>query len=123
MAHAEGRFWTRDPEVRTRLRDHVALCYRTPDGAVAEEFPWNPNGSLEAAAGVTNRRGNVLALMPHPERAVLRAQVPESLGAFVDPEPQGPASAQPQGGRPASAEAPGPGTWIFQRLVAEIESR
>jgi phosphoribosylformylglycinamidine synthase len=106
MAHAEGRFWTRDPGVRERLGELVALTYRGADGAPAPDFPWNPNGSLQAAAGLTNRKGNVLALMPHPERAALRAQVPEPLASHLSAED--------------SPTAPGPGLTIFHRLVQEV---
>jgi phosphoribosylformylglycinamidine synthase len=106
MAHAEGRFWTRDPQVRARLSSAVALTYRTPAAEPAREFPWNPNGSLASAAGLTNPAGNVLALMPHPERAVLRAQVPAALRGHLPP-----------GKDPTAA---GPGLWLFRRLVEEV---
>jgi phosphoribosylformylglycinamidine synthase subunit PurQ / glutaminase len=101
MAHGEGRFWTRDPEIRRRLPEFVALTYRTPSGETAVDFPWNPNGSLESAAGITNEEGNVLALMPHPERAVLMGQVPEPLDATDKGDPL----------------AEGPGLFLFRSLV------
>jgi phosphoribosylformylglycinamidine synthase I len=92
VAHAEGRFFTRDPVVAGHLASYVALTYRTPAGGIATAFPDNPNQSLESAAGITNRAGNVLAMMPHPERAMLRAQVPDHLagGLSEDPEAEGP---------------------------------
>lgn len=62
-AHAEGRFTTRDPAVAAALRDDALTPF------TYAETP-SPNGALYAAAGVMNRRGNVLALMPHPERAL-----------------------------------------------------
>jgi phosphoribosylformylglycinamidine synthase subunit PurQ / glutaminase len=104
MAHGEGRFTTRDRSVEERFEEYVAMTYRTPAGTVAETFPWNPNGSLCAAAGITNRAGNVLAMMPHPERAVIRATIPDSM---ID----GPCD-QP--------DAPGPGLAIFQSLVEAL---
>jgi phosphoribosylformylglycinamidine synthase len=107
MAHGEGRFWTRDAAVASRLASHVALTYRAPNGSITSDFPWNPNGSMHAAAGVTNAAGNVLALMPHPERAVLRAQVPPFLAA----------------GSAGDPEAPGPGLAIFQALVKAVSER
>lgn len=67
-AHAEGRFTTRDPAVARALREEAL----TPFTYTATP---SPNGALLAAAGVINRRGNVLALMPHPERAVWMWQV------------------------------------------------
>lgn len=71
MAHGEGRFTTRSEEVIEEIRalSLVAFAYCAPDGSAAGGFPRNPNGSLEDAAGLTNPGGNVLALMPHPERA------------------------------------------------------
>jgi phosphoribosylformylglycinamidine synthase len=79
LAHGQGRFLTRDPERFRRWRDsgQVPLRYVTPDGDPPQGFPWNPNGSLFDAAGVTNPAGNVLAFMPHPERAGWLRQVPE----------------------------------------------
>jgi len=104
MAHGEGRFWSRDAKVAERLTSNVALTYRLPQGGLAADFPWNPNGSLHAAAGITNEAGNVLAMMPHPERAVIRGQVPP----FLEPDPA------------ADPEAPGPGLSIFQALVKAV---
>ncbi|MEM4571574.1 MAG: phosphoribosylformylglycinamidine synthase subunit PurQ, partial [Nanopusillaceae archaeon] len=39
--------------------------------------PWNPNGSIHNIAGICNGMGNVLGLMPHPERAFYKYQHPE----------------------------------------------
>jgi phosphoribosylformylglycinamidine synthase len=82
LAHAEGRFVTASADVTGRLeaRDGVALTYATPDGALAESFPDNPNGSFLSIAGMTNPDGNVLAIMPHPERATWLYQVPRGIG-------------------------------------------
>jgi phosphoribosylformylglycinamidine synthase len=82
MAHAEGRFVTARSETTARLEtgEGVALYYATAAGATAAGFPENPNGSSFAIAGVTNPAGNVLALMPHPERAAWMYQVPRSVG-------------------------------------------
>lgn len=82
LAHAEGRFVTASDDVSGQLEGQsgVALFYATPDGAIAESFPDNPNGSFLAIAGVTNPAGNVLALMPHPERATWMYQVPRGVG-------------------------------------------
>ena len=46
----------------------VAARYCGPDGTVDEE--WNPNGSMGSIAAIANERGNVAAIMPHPERAM-----------------------------------------------------
>lgn len=71
VAHAEGRLVTRDPDAleRLRRRGQIALRYVAEDGGPAE-YPANPNGSLEAIAGLCDPSGRVLGLMPHPERNV-----------------------------------------------------
>jgi len=81
-AHAEGRFVTGSEETTGRLRDGegVALVYASSNGQPADTFPQNPNDSLLSIAGVTNPEGNVLALMPHPERASWLHQVPGGIG-------------------------------------------
>ena len=82
IAHAEGRFVTEDASVLREMKDNaqIALRYCDAAGTIVESFPVNPNGSVENIAGVSNRAGNVLAMMPHPERATWLRQVPEDLG-------------------------------------------
>ncbi len=114
MAHGEGRFLTAEPELSRRFGEVVALQYSRPDGQPTGEFPWNPNGSLAAAAGVTNSGGNVLAMMPHPERAQLLAQVPESLA--------GPWGERRRAGSSADALAQdGPGIQLFRALARALK--
>jgi phosphoribosylformylglycinamidine synthase len=68
IAHGGGRYVIEDDELK-RLNDEgrIAFRYVSPDGA--RDPRWNVNGSREAIAGVLNTKGNVLGLMPHPERA------------------------------------------------------
>ncbi len=79
IAHAEGRFVTEDAEVLDEMKrnDQIVLRYCTGTGEIDPTFPANPNGSMENMAGVCNPEGNVLAMMPHPERATWLRQVPE----------------------------------------------
>ncbi|MFH1055249.1 MAG: phosphoribosylformylglycinamidine synthase subunit PurQ [Candidatus Altiarchaeota archaeon] len=79
VAHAEGRltFGDRNEEVLARLRRNkqIVFTYCHPDGRAAEGvFPWNPNGALADIAGICNPEGNVLGMMPHPERVVEKTQ-------------------------------------------------
>lgn len=60
-------------------RGQIALRYVRPDGSPAGGFPFNPNASLQDAAGICDPTGRVLALMPHPERAAWLGQVPATL--------------------------------------------
>lgn len=79
IAHAEGRFTTKDKILIQQLIANDQLLFRYCDelGNIADKFPINPNGSLINIAGVCNKKGNVLAMMPHPERATWMRQVPE----------------------------------------------
>jgi phosphoribosylformylglycinamidine synthase I len=79
VAHAEGRlsFGGDDEEAMKKLRKNkqIVFTYCRPDGTAAQnEFPWNPNGALEDIAGICNPKGNVLGMMPHPERVILGIQ-------------------------------------------------
>ncbi len=69
VKHGEGQF-VADTETLARLEEEgqVVFRYCSPEGEPGEE--WNPNGSTDHIAGVANRRGNVVGLMPHPEHAV-----------------------------------------------------
>lgn len=69
IAHKEGN-WYAPPAVLAEVEREGAVAFRycTPRGEVGPEA--NPNGSMANVAGLTNREGNVLGLMPHPERRV-----------------------------------------------------
>jgi phosphoribosylformylglycinamidine synthase subunit PurQ / glutaminase len=69
VKHGEGQFVADANDLR-RLTDQgrVVFRYCSPDGETGDR--WNPNGSTDHIAGVSNDRGNVVGLMPHPEHAV-----------------------------------------------------
>lgn len=68
IAHGEGNFFAEDSVLRDLERNNrVVFRYATPDGRITPEA--NPNGSLNHIAGIVNEGGNVLGMMPHPERA------------------------------------------------------
>ena len=68
IAHGEGNYFIEAPElVELERNDQVVFRYTTPTGEVTPES--NPNGSSNNIAGIVNREGNVLGMMPHPERA------------------------------------------------------
>jgi len=77
VAHAEGRLLVDSEATLAGLRraGHVALTYVDADGR-SGDYPVNPNGSVEGIAGLTDKTGQVLGLMPHPERHVDRTQHP-----------------------------------------------
>lgn len=67
IAHADGNYYT-DPVTLAALQANAQILFRycTPEGKVTQEA--NPNGSLDNIAGIRNAEGNVMGLMPHPER-------------------------------------------------------
>lgn len=111
VAHGEGRFTTNSPSVERDLLGLglVVFAYAGADGAPARGFPENPNGSIHDAAGVMNLEGNVLALMPHPERACAAWQVsPRDVHARARAGAEGPPALDARGG---------PGGRVFGSMI------
>jgi phosphoribosylformylglycinamidine synthase len=92
IAHGEGNYYA-PPALLATIQDSAQVVFRycDPDGRVVPEA--NPNGSVNSIAGVCGPGGNVLGLMPHPERAS------EAILGSED------------------------GRLIFESLIASIESR
>jgi len=116
IAHGEGRFLTADPEVRERIERDGLVLYRfvAPSGGRADRYPFDPNGAMLQAAGITNTAGNILAFMPHPERATWLKQVPLELqSAWGDRR-------RAAVGKWESLEGPGPGRVLFESLASKL---
>ncbi|MCW3978240.1 MAG: phosphoribosylformylglycinamidine synthase I [Candidatus Bathyarchaeota archaeon] len=83
VAHGEGRFIlppdSRDEDLeRLYENDQLVFRYVKADGSFADGEWWdNPNGAFHDIAGICNPEGNVLGLMPHPERAYYGYLMPE----------------------------------------------
>jgi phosphoribosylformylglycinamidine synthase subunit PurQ / glutaminase len=77
IAHGEGKFYATS-EILTLLRqqDLVALRYFQGPTSSYQSLTANPNGSLDDIAGITDKSGRILGLMPHPERAINFTQLP-----------------------------------------------
>lgn len=87
IKHGEGAYHLGERELaELEANGQVAFRYCEADGTVSEAA--NPNGTLSNIAGVTNRAGNVVGLMPHPEHAVEAALGGDDglriLGSLVD---------------------------------------
>jgi phosphoribosylformylglycinamidine synthase len=68
IAHGEGNYFT-DPDTLHRLEYNKQIIFRYCNSEGEATAEANPNGSLANIAGVINEAGNVLGMMPHPERA------------------------------------------------------
>jgi len=68
IAHGDGNYFA-EPDALKRLEDNRQIVFRYCDerGNITQES--NPNGAINNIAGIVNERGNVLGMMPHPERA------------------------------------------------------
>ncbi|MDE2900876.1 MAG: phosphoribosylformylglycinamidine synthase subunit PurQ [Chloroflexota bacterium] len=68
VSHGEGRYYADPRDLRDlELNNQVVFRYANAEGIPTAEA--NPNGSFNNIAGIVNKRGNVLGMMPHPERA------------------------------------------------------
>ncbi len=75
VAHGEGRVDASFSDIsELNNNHHTAITYSDDNGSFTENYPANPNGSLNGIAGVTNISGTVTIMMPHPERAFLKDQ-------------------------------------------------
>lgn len=67
IAHHDGNYYADKKEIaRLMKKGQILFRYCSREGDVDAET--NPNGSIEAVAGITNEKGNVCGMMPHPER-------------------------------------------------------
>lgn len=115
VAHGEGRFSTEPGGMAALGRAaQIPLRYVRPDGGAASGFPDNPNGAEEDAAAVCNARGNVLAMMPHPERA-------QDLGAIARTVTGPWGERRDRALASGDAAAPGPGLGLFDGLRRHLE--
>ncbi|MBE0477834.1 phosphoribosylformylglycinamidine synthase subunit PurQ [Candidatus Aerophobetes bacterium] len=68
IAHFEGNYYATPDTLSTlQKKSQIIFRYCNKEGEITDEV--NPNGSLDAIAGVCNERGNILGMMPHPERS------------------------------------------------------
>ena len=85
IAHAEGRF-VMDKKLQEVVESTNLAVYHycNQDGEIINDFPVNPNGSIDNIAALGNVAGNVMAIMPHPERTDKGDPVFKSLNNFLN---------------------------------------
>ena len=85
LAHGEGRFIIPDALLEKMItNEQTVYRYCNDAGEVVDEFPTNPNGSAYNLAAVCNPQGNVMAMMPHPERTEQGDAVFSSMKEFIE---------------------------------------
>ena len=77
VAHGEGKFVTQDESILNKItmNQQIVLKYVNEQGEETG-YPWNPNGSVRNIAGICDPTGQILGIMPHPERHVEPTQHP-----------------------------------------------
>ncbi len=77
VAHGEGKFVVKDKKIISRMKNkgQIIFCYSDSSGSLTG-YPDNPNGSVYNIAGICDKTGRVLGLMPHPERHIQLGQHP-----------------------------------------------
>lgn len=109
IAHGEGRFTSEDEGLVELLKanDQIVFQYCDINGMVADRPDINPNGAVANIAALCNPQGNVMAVMPHPERSSFLRQVPADLGdVWAERRRMAYADA-------AAMAQPGPGLGVF----------
>jgi len=89
--HGEGKFFTDTPTLELIENEELVFArYVDEKGKPTQKYPENPNGALNAIAGVTDPTGHIIGLMPHPEKIVDITQHPnwrrgnvKALGGFI----------------------------------------
>ena len=80
VRHGEGKFMTADAATLARLREGGQIVYQYCDeaGRPTQAFPANPNGSVEAVAGICDATGRIFGTMPHPEAFIFEEHHPQA---------------------------------------------
>jgi len=93
-AHAEGKLMMSQEKFEELDKNNqIAFRYCSPEGELNPGYPWNPNGVAHDIAGITNPKGNVLGMMPHPERVFHGWQHTDWTSSGMNPE--GPGDGRP----------------------------
>lgn len=114
VAHGEGKFVARDEAVLAQLKKNGQVVFRYCDEkGQSAGYPENPNGSIDDIAGICDRTGRVLGLMPHPERHFFAQQHPAWTRM--------PRADSPRAGGTQAASSRGQGRKIFENGVNYVK--
>jgi phosphoribosylformylglycinamidine synthase len=86
IAHGEGKFFCDETTMATIEQHNLVALRYTYKESVTEQYPFNPNGSLHAIAGVCDETGRIFGMMPHPERFVERYHYPQWRSKGKEPQ-------------------------------------
>ncbi|MDC1037577.1 phosphoribosylformylglycinamidine synthase I [Candidatus Marinimicrobia bacterium] len=127
LAHGEGRFIIPNDLLEKMItNEQTVFRYCDDEGIITDEFPTNPNGSMFNLAAVCNTAGNVMAMMPHPERTKNGDAIFSSMKSFIKNE-------NPVSNHTLSFERPhcdvenykpntNPAEWIIDMIITDNEA-
>ncbi|MDP9211942.1 MAG: phosphoribosylformylglycinamidine synthase I [bacterium] len=105
--HGEGRLVVPSEELRELKENRqIVFQYTDAEGRPTESYPANPNGSAEGITGITDRRGRILGMMPHPERSIEPRQHPHYDRIRIN----------------GGSEPLTPGRQVFEQLVGYVRN-
>ena len=81
IAHSQGKFYA-ERKILKKLRDNDQVAFKYTSSLGDSSPKYNPNGSVENIAGITNKEKNILGLMPHPERAIDKLNGQDGIDFF-----------------------------------------
>lgn len=85
LAHGEGRFLIPSKLLNEMIKNNqIVFRYCEDSGKIIDEFPINPNGSIYNIAAICNPNGNVMAIMPHPERSKNGDSIFTSMKEYIE---------------------------------------
>tara|TARA_B100001250_G_scaffold387306_1_gene384554 strand:+ start:368 stop:1636 length:1269 start_codon:yes stop_codon:yes gene_type:complete len=88
VAHGEGRFIIKQKLLSQLVKNNqIIFRYSNKEGEIINEFPTNPNGSIFNIAAVCNNKGNIMAIMPHPERTTNGDLIFKSMKNYINKRP------------------------------------
>jgi phosphoribosylformylglycinamidine synthase len=78
IRHGEGKLVVDSHKTLEAIKagGHIVMQYADEGGKVTSQYPYNPNGSVESVAGLSDSTGRIFGLMPHPEAFVNKIQHP-----------------------------------------------
>jgi len=127
IAHGEGRFVMTDAlldEVKGQGLNVFQYC--DAKGSVIDRFPVNPNGSINNIAAISNKAGNVMAMMPHPERTIAGDAIFTSMRDYIAdhrPEPTIPLYYYPRLQTPATYQKPEAAMeWVVELIITDNQA-
>ena len=127
LAHGEGRFIMSAEVLEDLIKnEQTVFRYCNNKGETLDEFPVNPNGSMYNIAALCNPKGNVMAIMPHPERTINGDPIFSSLKEYIQKKIRLPQSELnsiiPRSKISSFSSKKGATEWVVDQIITDNEA-